>query len=469
MVIERFDAADAQRARLFVPSSLPPLLGAERVALHSMFRLVCEANLLSVNDVLSLPATGLYGGGGVRKGSPHDLVNVNSGRDPSKRLAGFLETLTGQTELMSLTLRDFEDIDGVDALGSAPFKRWCPACYEADAAADTPIYDRLLWSIRMVNRCPIHDVWLEEQCRNCGRSDFKHLAGLEVSGFCPRCRCWLGARATPSGQKDDAADYSGWVAAAMSELLHSMPPLQDVRPKFAQALRTLAGAHHQGRMAHLARQIGRNKSVVATWTSESARPGWDVLCSVSYVYQVPLTELLDGEVSVLALAEPRTLPTSVLPRQGRKRRLPIKRDIEELREFLERAALGGYTRIASVKAVAEALRVDVRTLYSLLPEEAKSAAEAFRLLRHQRSEEKNAMRLESLKPVIVGATKELLTSGLKVTRRALHQKLRDRGVELRWGEYRAAKILAEDAASAVLRQEKRRHETGAAYEASGNS
>lgn len=448
-------------SKLFVPDSLPPFRGAQRVALHSMIRLTCEANLLAVADVLSLSPTEVRGGNGRRRRTLHDFSHVNGGREQSERFVALFETLTSQTGLMELTLRELNQVIGMDGLAVATCKRWCAACYQVDLEGGTSVYDRLLWSIKVIDRCPIHRIPLVDACRCCGYARFPVMSTDEISGFCPKCRIWLGERAPHAGSMDDAARYSCWVAQALSELLESKPsPTDDVQPKFAQALRKLANEHHEGTMSHLARQIGRNRSVVAAWTSGLARPGWDVLCGVSYVYQIPLSDLMMGEVSVLAKVAPKVLPSTVVPRQGRKRRKPQKRDPHEVAMFLDLASRGLYRGITSVQQAAEALRVNVRTLYGLVPDEAKKAAAAFAEIRRSRSAEKDAQRLSKLKSLIEGATIELLASKGEVTRRALAEAVRAHGVTQQWSEYRVVRAWSNAAASKLAEEGKTEPQCG---------
>jgi hypothetical protein len=80
----------------------------------------------------------------------------------SIRWVRLLEELTGAVGLRQSTLLGWA--------GSIPnrglvrcHRAWCPDCYRSGA----PVYDQLLWALRIVRACPEHECQLCESCPRC--------------------------------------------------------------------------------------------------------------------------------------------------------------------------------------------------------------------------------------------------------------------------------------------------------------
>jgi hypothetical protein len=429
--------------RLLLPALMPPLIGPQRVALHSFFRILCEANQLLVNDVVSELSVPLFGASPTRsRRLVKNLKAIDSGSVQSDRLVRFLERATGLGELGSLTLHQLSCLPEVSPLVTGPFRRWCPHCYFDDVSSGMQAYDRLLWSIDLVRVCPVHSAPLESRCRGCGKERAPYLFGRDISGFCPRCRAWLGLRLQgPQAPKDDQARHALWIAQSLAQVLDS-PPTQDVDA--GQNIRTsvlaLAKLHHGGAYASLARQIGRNKSVIATWLAGKARPYWDAVCDISYVYQQPLGQLLCGVVEQIALADPLILPTAARPRQGVRRKSPSTLDPLELEAFMQRVANGAYDSVKSVEQAAKRLGINVRELYRLADAATKAAAKALKARREAGRKKAKQDRKRGILEELERLGCELAASQRPVTRRLLSEAMEQRGRPIRWKE--SAECLA---------------------------
>lgn len=68
---------------------------------------------------------------------------------------------------------------------------WCPACMEEAMRLGTIYYDRLLWNLLAIERCPIHKVRLESTCPSCG----SHQRSSHATSS--RLHCWACGRPLP--------------------------------------------------------------------------------------------------------------------------------------------------------------------------------------------------------------------------------------------------------------------------------
>ena len=423
--------------RMLLPPVMAPLVGPQRVALHSFFRILCEANQLLVNDVVSELCVPLFGASPKRsRRMIKELKAIDAGSVQSERLVKFLEEATGLGELRLLTLHQLACLSGMSPLVTGPFRRWCPHCYFEDVSSGMPAYDRLLWSIELVRVCPVHSAPLQSRCHGCGQERAPYLFGRDISGFCPRCRTWLGRR--PQIRRpveDDQRRHAKWVAQSFAQVLDS-PPVQgvDVGQHIRTSVRALAELHHDGAYAPLARQIGRNKSVIATWLAGKSRPYWDSICDISYVYQQPLEQLLCGVVEQITLSEPLVLPSAAYPRQGVRRKSPSIRDPNELAAFVQKAAQGGYSSVKSVDQAAKRLGVNVRELYRVAKVATTAAAEVMKARREADREKAKFDRQQGIREELERLGRDMARGQHKPTRRLLCQEMERRGWLIRWDE-----------------------------------
>lgn len=429
------NAADPAGPLLFPPSVLPPLQGRERASLHSLLRLICEANQLLLVDVVSAFSAPLFGESPERSRKLVKSVHlIDGGSVQSRRMIDFLEACTGMRELDALTLKDLS-LPGLNNLATRPFRKWCSHCYQADVQAGLSPYDRLLWSIDLVGYCPVHETKLSSKCLCCMQDRSPTLYGRDISGFCPKCQAWLGRAEAPRViAHDDQSRHGIWVARSFADLLEFPPPVGvDLSDPLMASIRELAELHHKGVMARLAEQLRRNKSVVATWLAGRSRPNWDALCDLSYVYQQPLHALLTGEIAKISLDQPLLLPASALPRQGTRKRAQIL-DPDKAILLLEAASSGAYRSMASVRDVAKRLGTSDRELLRRVPDATKAAAEAFKQLRKAASADAAGRRAQGLSKAAMVVAREFADQGNKVTRRTMAKAMERLGWVPRYDE-----------------------------------
>lgn len=80
-----------------------------------------------------------------------------------------LELATGLSSVRAMTLLPLQLVcahNGIEAVKHS--RAWCPACYAEAKANGSPVYDRLLWQIQSVHRCPVHNIQLAQRCWLCG-------------------------------------------------------------------------------------------------------------------------------------------------------------------------------------------------------------------------------------------------------------------------------------------------------------
>lgn len=441
------------RSILLAPS-LGPLTGSNREGLHSIFRRTCEKNQLTVNDVLSglvLPSLGQKQDHLTRMSTAVNLIN--RGCAISARIAAVLQELTGLSDLSTATLQELVSLQGVGTLATSKYRKWCPNCWAYDIDTESGPYDRLLWSIDAVQACPFHHVRLGSICQHCGAGPFGVLTGRDLSGRCPKCLGWLGGSAIALDEgRDEHSRFLLWTAQSFADLLAD--PLQNefnASQGITDVLDALVRQHFNGVYARLARSIERNRSVVGTWLTGRGFPSWQALCEVSFTFQVPLSDLLTGQTDSVAISTARRLPLAAAERLSCPRKLPVRRNISDLRSFLLRVERNEFPSLVTVRAVANRLGIHERELSRLLSEDVARLSRILsgrRELIRTRNREARERALREEVPVIVDS---LLKDGAKATRRAVDRRLALAGLPVRRREAPLIRQLTQLAKASSVR------------------
>lgn len=411
-----------------------PRHGSTREGLHSLLRRLCEYNQLTVNDVLAgliLPSLGACSKQLTRMSVAVHLIN--RGCEISQKFAERIQALTTIKSLSVLTLSDLVSLRGLGTLAISSHRKWCAECLNEDLETELGSYDRLLWSIDDVHACPIHNVQLKSTCQSCGSGPFAILTGRDISGRCPKCLGWLGGESIALDQtRDEYSRYLLWIAKSYADLLDSsLPSHIDIRPGFRKIVIALTERHFCGVVAQFSSAIERNRSVVTTWLLGRASPSWRALCEISYVFQIPLLELLTGQTNAVELSTVQRLPLVALKRLTSPRKLPEKRELNDVIFFLAKVERGELPNVLTMKEVGNRIGIHPRELSRIVPEDAAQLSILLANRRAQIREKKKIYREQVLREEVPAAVSRLLQEGIRPTRRAVDKALAFAGIPVR--------------------------------------
>ncbi|WP_454828073.1 TniQ family protein [Pseudoxanthomonas wuyuanensis] len=86
-----------------------------------------------------------------------------------------VQEASGQSNLDRSTLIPIRSALGSQCKGSIKNNRaWCDACFLEDMESFETPYDRFLWALTPIERCPVHRLKLREICPACGRAQRHH-------------------------------------------------------------------------------------------------------------------------------------------------------------------------------------------------------------------------------------------------------------------------------------------------------
>jgi transcriptional regulator with XRE-family HTH domain len=144
----------------------------------------------------------------------HDGHVLNGIGSRANDWVSLLMRLTGCKHLRTLTMLTWKHC--FSELGLLRTERaWCSECYEEWRLQDRPAYEPLLWMLRSVSVCHIHNRLLMSICPYCDRKS-RVLSAKGCSGYCSLCYRWLGSRGEQKGDGDSSEMLGNAVGIAKS-------------------------------------------------------------------------------------------------------------------------------------------------------------------------------------------------------------------------------------------------------------
>jgi DNA-binding XRE family transcriptional regulator len=370
------------------------MAGAQREALHSFVVRGCATNSLSVIDVTTRVLSRYVASVWPEKSESH---LVSKGALTSRHWVVAASAAFGilNDQLWPLTARELMVAPAALGPEIARFRRWCPACFDADRNTSHGPYERLVWTLSQVQVCTIHQCLLSTQCSQCRHSHRRAVfSGRTLPGMCSKCFKWLGGQAHKVDEsRDEHSRYLMWTARSFDDLLER--PLQIF--SLNGPVGTLSGLvkfHFDGIQSTLAKALGRTKGCISGWLSGKIRPNWRSLCEISYVFHVPMRDILEGNQDAIAMSVVRPLPLVVAIRTMKRdgRRL----DISALKHFLFQVESNVFPEIITLAEVARRVEKSKRHLRELAPEEYRSLSVVIRVRRQEHIKKLAADRLVRL-------------------------------------------------------------------------
>lgn len=94
----------------------------------------------------------------------------------------------GDRHWSALTLLVFQDVLPRHGTGALRAERaWCPACFWEMRREERPEYEKLLWQVRSLSRCHIHQIKLQTACPACGAVQPDYLVTSGRISLCRKC------------------------------------------------------------------------------------------------------------------------------------------------------------------------------------------------------------------------------------------------------------------------------------------
>jgi AraC-like DNA-binding protein len=153
-------------------------------------------------------------------GGSFDGVSASAGR-----VISLAETATGRKNMEAMTMRPWSNIFSPLELLRRE-EAWCPNCLIDWKANHRPAYAPLLWKLKVVTVCPIHERPLVDACPNCGKQ-WRVRDWISTPGYCPKCKvCFAeGGNTLRAFGKGEVKEWDLFAAKSACEIINKSSQL----------------------------------------------------------------------------------------------------------------------------------------------------------------------------------------------------------------------------------------------------
>ena len=309
---------------------------------------------------------------------------------------------------------------------------WCPECWASDA--ETP-YHRLLWTLKGVQACPHHGVYLKTSCDACGQVQAAFPARPFVS-VCRCCEASLISREHNARRLPHPDDRELWIAAGIQQLIARTCAVgRDLEIEHFRRWVEVVADQLVSRGFNPSATLGVAPDVMRKWKNGAFRPSPPSVWEISYRTYVPIDHMLLDSYPLL-----ESLPIRPQPRPGLYERQALtESQLQRLERKIERVLSIPLSGVPSAARLAAEANVRPMSFKYHYPEEYERVVQRFRKRRRLEAAARKARRVRH----IVAACAELREQELYPSDRNLREvagccpgDLRRREVQLYLRRYR---------------------------------
>lgn len=208
-----------------------------------------------------------------------------------------LEKLTLRKDIHLLTMLPFSGfLSTRDLLRNR--RAWCPLCYESMRNKQEIIYELLLWRLKAVIFCPIHNTLLQESCNSCGKDRLPILTSSTSSGFCHYCKQWLGYSKTEKVISEEDGQFQLSISKSVAEVLAISPYLYSsiTRQSIKTNLNACIKHYTKGNISKFARLTNVSVRIISNWRNGTNLFRLDVLAQICQSLNLPLKQFWDSNI-----------------------------------------------------------------------------------------------------------------------------------------------------------------------------
>lgn len=308
-----------------------------------------------------------------------------------------LEGLTVRSDLRSLTLWSWAH--GLPQTGLVrKWPAWCPACYQQWRDEQRPLYQPLLWVLRAVTICSVHQRRLEEQCPFCSKHQ-SAIATQSRPGFCTQCLTWLGSQGgTEALHVLDLEEHhwQEWVVNAINDLFQASVSLSSFSwERLATSLVACFAARSEEKSL-----LMRSRILQQSWLDGSALPSFPSLLVLGYALNISPLQFITADPEALSRGVQINQQLSL--RQSRQQATRTLVDRKSVKKALDKALQPRKRKPPLARSQLERqLDLPLGTLKNWFPRQAAQLTAQYQEYRSQRSQQKIAQQCNEVRQAVI--------------------------------------------------------------------
>ncbi|WP_315969475.1 TniQ family protein [Oceanobacillus massiliensis] len=305
-------------------------------------------------------------------------------------------------------------------------KAWCPECLQVALDNEEPIYEQLVWTLKIVSICTIHRIKLSTHCPYCSKK-MSVLSRNGKPGSCSTCERWLGEKGWTPRIDDNSEDIKKTIL-----ILQMMIPNSNTmyrREQISESLKFYVEQLFGGNIKKAAEYFKVANATFRDWYKGRTIPPLNSLVSICLRLDISVVNFFN-KVPVLELnniLDAVSSPTKTDVRQ--------KYDHVYIKSYINKyIQQESITSPKSLRSIATSIGCDRRLLYIKYPTESKKIVDIYaKYLKREKTKREENVDIE-----MKVAIEKLVNSDTYPSRRKVETLLggryliRERKVALKW-------------------------------------
>jgi len=362
----------------------------------------------------------------IEENAGYSTHTINGRGGPARDFVRALESLTHRSDLRYLTLLSWADVLPHQGGLQRRARCWCVQCLHMWKAQAKPVYEPLLWTLKPVTLCPLHQQPLSFVCPFCKLQNGVLDPGTRP-GHCSRCKQWLAPPTIGNLLPDDRAltnddlSWGDWAATVLGEILAAAPGLSlaPSRDDIAQMIRFCVEHVADGDTSEFARELEVGRGDVNKWQLGTALPKFPSLLGLSFRLGISLLGLIRGVPDFIPQKFVRLFPPQLSKKQFTPQRLHKKLRMVSADVLNVFQAALNENPPPSVRQLIKRTNHNQAIIYRYFPAECHAIAQRFADYRKIQA----AARRDRARAEIRKAAYQLHAQGIKITRNEIRSLL----------------------------------------------
>jgi transcriptional regulator with XRE-family HTH domain len=320
----------------------------------------------------------------------------------SRDLVHALAHLTMRQDLQLLTMVSFSAVIPSRNL-IRDVRSWCPHCYQAWFDNGDSLYEPLLWSLKLVRYCPVHQSPLVDKCPDCQQHNPPFGRKFQL-GYCSLCYSWLGNDSIKRNNQISIVDLELWRSKSLGDLL-TMTFSSRGKLSIDNIPRQLSNITNEataGNIAALSRQLRIPKNTLWLWYHGKTLPSLESSLNICRHFDISLVDFFSGENQDRPKLDNYHKPTSRAKTSTSNR--AFKPEVVCL--FLEQVLSQEILPPLSVTEIARRLGCNRRMLYKHFPDLCSVISNIYKNYLKQTHEENLAWYCQQVRQIVVDLYQE---------------------------------------------------------------
>lgn len=347
----------------------------------------------------------------VKKRQSNHIHYINGCCEITEDYLNALEFLTARDDLINLTLLNSRGLLNTKRNILKKQRTWCSMCFENWRTNNVEIYEPLIWNIKYITCCPVHQIKLEEKCPSCGLNNGLISFNQQV-GYCGKCGEWLGRELGDNKISMELSDWDKWSIPNIKNLLEffqrsSFVPLG----KYSSIIiRFLINQYADGNISEFQRLFKIEHDNVSGRHCIS----FEKLLNLSFTFKTSIVDLINfntkNNKNINYLAK-----GNYQEKQQTKNEVDVKELRKELLQILE-------CDLKPPLSMAQVIKISKYSSYALY-KHAKDLCEEITLKRRLYTLEQKNEKRKRIKVEVTKVIEELLNEGIYPTEHLVNSKL----------------------------------------------